>query len=64
MVAVRDGSTVTPEPPRVFSTDPHAARGLQLVEAMATRWGSLPTHDGKVVWATPLRRPDQPAAAG
>jgi anti-sigma regulatory factor (Ser/Thr protein kinase) len=38
--------------------------GLQMVEATATAWGSLPTPVGKVVWATlqPARE-EQPVAA-
>jgi hypothetical protein len=27
-------------------------RGLMLVDAIAARWGSVPAHDGKVVWAS------------
>jgi anti-anti-sigma factor len=52
MVAVRDGSAVVPRLPGAASDDPAAPRGLLLVDTMSTRWGSQPTHDGKVVWAT------------
>ena len=27
-------------------------RGLLLVDEVATQWGSMPSRDGKVVWAT------------
>lgn len=57
MVAVRDGSSAVPVLPAAASTDPATPRGLLLVDAMALRWGSLPSSDGKVVWATLLRRP-------
>jgi anti-anti-sigma factor len=50
-VAVRDGSRAEPrlDPP----TDPTApkGRGLMVVESLTVHWGSLPSHDGKVVWA-------------
>jgi anti-anti-sigma regulatory factor len=50
-IAVSDGS---PELPRLGHTDkpaPYGGRGLRIVESVAWRWGSLPTDDGKVVWA-------------
>ncbi|MFC0529283.1 STAS domain-containing protein [Phytohabitans kaempferiae] len=50
-VSVRDGSAEEP----VLRTDmPLTAlsgRGLALVDAVSSRWGSLPAGDGKVVWA-------------
>lgn len=51
-VAVRDGSREEPhlDPPadaRVLK-----GRGLLLVDSLAVHWGSLPSHEGKVVWAT------------
>lgn len=58
MIAVRDGSPDPPRLPAQTSTDPAAPRGLLLIDAMAHRWGSLPTPDGKVVWAT-LRCPSR-----
>jgi anti-sigma regulatory factor (Ser/Thr protein kinase) len=51
-LSVRDGSS---EPPRPNETgDPlrEEGRGLMVVEALAAGWGSTPTRDGKVVWAT------------
>jgi hypothetical protein len=49
-VAVRDGSVDVPRV-RDASEDEHG-RGLRIVEALSTAWGSTPTRDGKVVWAT------------
>ena len=42
-----------PHPPTMKNEDPDAesGRGLQLVTAVAQRWGSYPTRGGKVVWA-------------
>jgi len=51
-VSVRDSSH---ERPRRLIPDPETertGRGLLLVEAIAAGWGSTPTPDGKVVWAT------------
>jgi anti-anti-sigma regulatory factor/anti-sigma regulatory factor (Ser/Thr protein kinase) len=50
-ISVADGSGAAP---RLLSADPAdtiGGRGLMLIEALATKWGSLPTRDGKVVWA-------------
>ncbi|HEX8631269.1 MAG TPA: ATP-binding protein, partial [Catenuloplanes sp.] len=51
-IAVRDGCNTEPKPaadaPPLTAA---AGRGLLLVGAIAQRWGSLPTHGGKVVWA-------------
>lgn len=52
MVAVRDGSDAVPVQPPPASTDPAGPRGLLLVNTLAHRWGTLPAHGGKVVWAT------------
>jgi anti-sigma regulatory factor (Ser/Thr protein kinase) len=49
-VAVRDGSAEVPHV-REPGDDEHG-RGLHIVEALSTAWGSTPTRDGKVVWAT------------
>ena len=51
LVAVRDGSTAEPRHAAGPALDPAAPRGLLMVAAMATRWGSVPLPDGKVVWA-------------
>jgi hypothetical protein len=44
------------------SADAVGGRGLILVEALATKWGHLPTRDGKVVWA--MLRLDPPRYGG
>jgi hypothetical protein len=51
-VAVRDRSMVTPSYAGA-PVSPTAAggRGMLLIDAVASRWGSLPLADGKVVWA-------------
>ncbi|WP_420078155.1 ATP-binding protein [Streptomyces sp. JL4002] len=60
-IEVADSS---PEPPAPRSRpDPGrpGGYGLLIVERIARRWGSVPTADGKYVWAeidTPLRSPD------
>jgi anti-anti-sigma regulatory factor len=54
-IAVRDGSPRRPQPV-VAGTLPAPpvdhGRGLHLVNAIATNWGSMPTAEGKLVWAT------------
>jgi len=48
-VTVQDGTIVVP---RVLDADPEATsgRGMQLVDALALRWGAEPTSSGKSVW--------------
>lgn len=48
-VEVHDRST---RPPlrRVVATDAEDGRGLELVEALSSRWGVDPAHRGKSVW--------------
>ncbi len=59
IVAVRDGSGEVPVLPPPDG-DPEGPAGLRLVAAMAHRWGTLPAHGGKVVWATlPRKRPPE-----
>jgi anti-anti-sigma regulatory factor/anti-sigma regulatory factor (Ser/Thr protein kinase) len=52
-IAVRDGSPVEPRliPPGGPEGE-SAGRGLVLVDTLSVHWGSLPSRDGKVVWAT------------
>jgi anti-anti-sigma regulatory factor len=51
-VAVRDRSTVTPSYRGApVSRTAAGGRGMLLIDAVASRWGSLPLADGKVVWA-------------
>jgi anti-anti-sigma regulatory factor/anti-sigma regulatory factor (Ser/Thr protein kinase) len=61
-ISVTDSSSA---PPRLMSADSAEAvggRGLILVEALATRWGFLPTREGKVVWS--MLRLDPPRYGG
>jgi anti-sigma regulatory factor (Ser/Thr protein kinase) len=61
-ISVADGSSA---PPRLMSADSAevvGGRGLILVEALATKWGYLPTRDGKVVWS--MLRLDPPRYGG
>jgi anti-sigma regulatory factor (Ser/Thr protein kinase) len=48
-VAVEDCASAVPRP-IVVDHDSVGGRGLVLVEALASRWGSTPTDRGKVVW--------------
>ncbi|MCU7724468.1 anti-anti-sigma factor [Actinoplanes sp. KI2] len=51
-VAVRDRSTVTPSYAGApVSPTASGGRGMLLIDAVASRWGSLALADGKVVWA-------------
>jgi hypothetical protein len=50
-IAVRDGSPDEPVLRREVSLTSLTGRGQALVDAVCPRWGSLPTEDGKVVWA-------------
>jgi anti-anti-sigma regulatory factor len=59
-IAAWDGSTAEPVVRHPKGDDPAGGRGLLLVEALATHWGSLPADGGKVVWAT-LAREERPA---
>ncbi len=51
-ISVRDGSPAEPvlTPPAVVGSVSRG-HGLVLVDSVAAHWGSLPTSDGKVVWA-------------
>ncbi|MGW1204986.1 ATP-binding protein [Streptomyces cyaneofuscatus] len=49
-VEVEDPGPALGRPPAVVSSDAECGRGLQLVECLAARWGSLPTLKGKAVW--------------
>jgi anti-sigma regulatory factor (Ser/Thr protein kinase) len=46
---VRDDSAVMPRRRR-YNVEAVTGRGLALVEALSTRWGSEPAGDGKCVW--------------
>ncbi|GLY05056.1 ATP-binding protein [Actinoplanes sp. NBRC 101535] len=56
-LAVRDGDTRYPRLVESTHAGPRlpvveGGRGLMLVHAVAARWGAIPAHGGKVVWAT------------
>jgi anti-anti-sigma regulatory factor/anti-sigma regulatory factor (Ser/Thr protein kinase) len=51
-LSLRDGSPVTPVRKVPDPDQGQGGRGLMLIDALATGWGSSPTPDGKVVWAT------------
>jgi hypothetical protein len=51
-IVVRDGSSLRPDPPARTGPSRLRDRGLQLIDAFATVWGSIPTLGGKAVWAT------------
>jgi len=53
-VAVEDGDPHLPELRQAWPDDA-TGRGLQLVERLASRWGSEPTTGGKVVWFELMR---------
>ena len=62
VIEVWDASSELPTP-RASEADAENGRGLLLIEALSSRWGSCPTQWGKVVWVEmvrPLRvRPHQ-----
>jgi anti-sigma regulatory factor (Ser/Thr protein kinase) len=49
-VVVHDGASA-PDPKRGRDDDDEGGRGLQIVEALARRWGIQPVPNGKNVWA-------------
>ncbi len=49
-VEVKDPGPALVLRPAAVSSDAECGRGLQLVECLAARWGSLPTLTGKAVW--------------
>jgi anti-sigma regulatory factor (Ser/Thr protein kinase)/anti-anti-sigma regulatory factor len=55
-VRVRDRSESLPAMRGPAYPDAESGRGLMIVDAFASAWGSKPTADGKVIWAT-IRRP-------
>jgi anti-anti-sigma regulatory factor len=50
-IAVRDRADGIPRISGIIDESSESGRGLLLVDALATRWGSLVPHGGKVVWA-------------
>jgi anti-sigma regulatory factor (Ser/Thr protein kinase) len=51
-VAVRDGSTQPARIADIVDQSSPSGRGLLLVDALSTAWGSVVLNSGKVVWAT------------
>ena len=49
LIEVRDRATYQPRKLRPDEDDEHG-RGLQIVAALSTRWGTRPTEHGKAVW--------------
>ncbi|HET9689671.1 MAG TPA: SpoIIE family protein phosphatase [Acidimicrobiales bacterium] len=49
VLEVADGAAVVPRPVQAGDDDEHG-RGLQIVAALAERWGTRTSSDGKVVW--------------
>jgi hypothetical protein len=62
-VAVRDRSTTRPRSGGLPEPTAYGGRGLVLIESVSSRWGYLPLHDGKVVWAL-LQNGPEPSAPG
>jgi anti-anti-sigma factor len=56
-IAVRDGGDGYVKIPDIVDESSISGRGLLLVDAMATAWGSVIPQRGKVVWATVRVRP-------
>jgi anti-anti-sigma factor len=56
-IAVRDGGDGQVKIPDIVDESSISGRGLLLVDAMATAWGSVIPERGKVVWATVRVRP-------
>jgi anti-anti-sigma factor len=56
-IAVRDGGDGHVRIPDIVHESSVSGRGLLLVDAMATAWGSVIPERGKVVWATVRVRP-------
>ncbi|GIM92574.1 ATP-binding protein [Paractinoplanes toevensis] len=50
-VAVRDRSGTIPSYTGAPAPTSYGGRGMLLIDSVASRWGSLPLSDGKVVWA-------------
>jgi len=62
-VAVRDGSTQPARIADIVDESSPSGRGLLLVDALSTAWGSVVLNSGKVVWATIRVRRSAPGLA-
>lgn len=49
-VEIHEGSTRAPELVRIAPDDANAARGMQVLAALATRWGVEGEDDGRFTW--------------
>ena len=58
-VEVSDHNHRLPRPLQPTSTQPHG-RGCQVVAALSTSWGVVPSPDGKTVWAEVSTESDEP----
>jgi anti-anti-sigma factor len=58
-IAVRDRADGVPRLSGIIDESSESGRGLLLVDALATRWGSLVPHNGKVVWAVVRLHPNR-----
>jgi len=58
-ISVADANPQRPQLRR-YALDATTGRGMNLIEALCTRWGTTPTDDGKTVWAHV--RPDDSVA--
>jgi hypothetical protein len=50
-IAVTDSLPRAPVKPRIVDWESTGGRGIMLVEAMSTAWGSVPVGGGKQVWS-------------
>jgi anti-sigma regulatory factor (Ser/Thr protein kinase) len=58
LVAVRDTSPALPQQPPGARPDQESGRGLEIVDALATRHGYIPAGDHKTAWAAlPVHTP-------
>lgn len=63
-VAVSDSSPRAPAKPVLVDWESTGGRGLLLVEAMSTTWGSVPVSGGKQVWSEVVMAQDGGAVDG
>lgn len=62
-IAVSDSSPRTPTRPTSVDWEATGGRGILLVEAVATAWGSVPLSGGKQVWAEITLSAEEPGGA-
>lgn len=49
-VELSDGSAILPAVAHLVWSDSEHGRGMRIVEALTSRWGTDPASSGKVVW--------------